>query len=118
MKKAKVELMEADELVIDVKSLWQACLINDEQVNHANNDVSKLIRNLYVSGRLMANGIRDRSNGRFQRTEAEAIAAESGYLDAGAISVTEEGRVAAVPEPDRVDAAEEISDRVTERKAA
>jgi len=86
-------LTEADELAVNVKSLWQACLISDEQLNHANNDASKLIRALYVSGRLMANGIRDRSQAGQSRTEAVSMAGESGHLDEGAVSGTEEGRV-------------------------
>ena len=119
-------MTEADELATHVTSLWQACLINDEQVNHANNDVSRLIRGLYASARLMSNGIQDRALGRASTAEAQALAGEDSHVDAGAISGTETGHGAAVPEPvekggrplrDRMGVAEALGE-VAERKAA
>jgi hypothetical protein len=103
-------LVEADELVVNVKSLWQACLISDEQLNHANNDASKLIRALYVSARLMANGIRDRSQARPSRTEAVSMAGESGHLDEGAVSGTEEGRVDDIASADKIEKGGDVID--------
>ncbi|MFZ4702896.1 MAG: hypothetical protein ACOYMG_22865, partial [Candidatus Methylumidiphilus sp.] len=111
-------LAEADELVTNVTSLWQACLIDDGQLNHANNDVSKSIRGLYVSARLMANGIRDRSQGRLKNTGAQAVADGGGHPDGDADYGMEDGVGPVTANPEIMDGQADDLEMELERQAA